>query len=433
LALSRGAEPGASALLAGAAFFAAAELAAGLLIGRFFVAGKAEALLFFAFRPWLLLAAAALVARLPTARRAIFYSAALALASLCETVLLLALGGGSLWSEMLRGLAAGAGLAAVADLVLQLGRRLGRRAGQAAAIGALALLFVVPQGLRPYEALLLGGAASEAETKPEVLLMTALPIVWGEGGAFDPASRPSETFRYLQREFAVRPLDAIEPGPLERGRLMLLAQPRMLAPEELVTLDGWVRGGGRILILTDPQLVWPSRWPPGDVRRPPAAGLLAPLLGHWGLRLDPPAGDSVLIEQLPGRNGARRVSLAAPGAFEAAGPACRLAGRPWLARCRIGRGEALVVADADLLHDPMWAGSGAGGSARHLRLADNPLLVADWLDALAGLRRDRVEGPVRWISPAADRTRALLLAALPLAIAFAAALTLRLAGRGRST
>jgi hypothetical protein len=50
-------------LFAGAAAFAAAELAAGLLIGRFFASGRAEALLFLAFRPALLLVAALLAAR----------------------------------------------------------------------------------------------------------------------------------------------------------------------------------------------------------------------------------------------------------------------------------------------------------------------------------------------------------------------------------
>ena len=132
-------------------------------------------------------------------------------------------------------------------------------------------------------------AVGAESANPDLMLMTALPLIWGEGGAFDPASRPQLSYKQLQREFRVRPLDVLDEAGLASGRLLLLAQPRVLAPVELVALDAWVRGGGRALILTDPLLLWPSALPIGDVRRPPAIGLLGPLLAHWGLALDPPA------------------------------------------------------------------------------------------------------------------------------------------------
>ena len=69
-----------SRLLAAGAVYGAAELGIGLLFG-FFSLGRAEALLFYAFRPWLLLVAALLVSRRPLGERLTFYAAALLLAA----------------------------------------------------------------------------------------------------------------------------------------------------------------------------------------------------------------------------------------------------------------------------------------------------------------------------------------------------------------
>jgi len=221
------------------------------------------------------------------------------------------------------------------------------------------------------------------------MLMTALPLIWGEGGAFDPASRPQQSYKKLQKEFRVRPLDVLDEAGLASGRLLLLAQPRALAPAELVALDEWVRGGGRALILTDPVLVWPSALPIGDVRRPPPIGLLGPLLAHWGLALDPPAEagpEPALIETA---NGRRRIVMGAPGRLRKQSGACRIA-RLYLASCAIGRGRAILLADADLLHDETWLRPGTSEDARPI--SDNPLLIADYLDVLAGLSRAR-HGP----------------------------------------
>ena len=430
----RRASRAAGAVLAGAAAVAAAELVLALALGRFWLWGRAEALLFFAFRPWLLLIAAVLAAGAGWRSRAAFYAAALVLAAGCETLFIVALGADRPWAETLRGLAAGAGLALALDLVVQLGRRLVPRIGAAAGGVAAAALFFWGGALHPYEAVVLGPAPPpHAAERPELLLMSALPLVWGEGGAFDPDSRPEPAFAYLEREFQVRPLDAIDPASLGRARLLLLAQPRALAAEELVALDSWVRNGGRVLILTDPQLTWPSRWPPGDVRRPPASGLLGPLLGHWGVRLEAPAGAALQVELLPHPSGPRRLILDAPGRLVAQGSSCRIAGRDFIFRCRIGRGGATIVADADLLRQDLWAPAGAGGGARRARAADNHLLVADWLDGLAGLRRERLEAPIAWAAPDADRRRALVAAALPIALALALGLGLLYTGRRSPT
>ncbi len=65
------------------------------------------------------------------------------------------------------------------------------------------MLFVLPGGLRPYEAVVMAGAGGpEAAEKPDLMLLTALPLVWGELGPLDASSRPAAAFRSLEREFA---------------------------------------------------------------------------------------------------------------------------------------------------------------------------------------------------------------------------------------
>ena len=416
-----------AALIASAALYAAVELAAALAAG-FFLWGRAEALLFLALRPWLLLAAASLVARYRAADRLLFYAGALLLASACETLLLLGLGASNPWPQMLRGLAGGAALLLAFEMAFQLGRKLLGGWGRAVFTVALALLFLTPFGLRGYDLIVLGSTEQKAaEVRPDLMLMTALPIIWGEKGAFDPTGRPAQAYTALQREFQVRPLDVLDKASLGRGDLLLLAQPRALAPEELVELDEWVRRGGRALILTDPALVWPSELALGDSRRPPPIGLLDPILTHWGIRIDPPADRALVVEG----GESRRLAMAAPGTIATSNSGCSVERSRHLARCRIGRGEVILLADADLLHDSLWAAPGEAGAQRHQRRADNPLVVADLLDELAGSRRVRVDGDAEWILRNAARDRALLLAALPLLAAFGCAGVVRLRRRRR--
>jgi hypothetical protein len=196
-------------LIAAAALYAAIELAVGFAAG-FFVLGRAEALLFLALRPWLLLLAASLVARYELRDRLLFYIIALLLAAASETVLLLSLGASNPWPEMLRGLAGGAALAAIADFALQLGSRVIGRWGRPAVTGALALLFLTPIWTAGYEAILIRTNERQVAARPDLMLMTALPIIWGEKGAFDPSSRPAAAYTALEREFDVRPLDVLD-------------------------------------------------------------------------------------------------------------------------------------------------------------------------------------------------------------------------------
>ncbi len=410
-----------SVLAAGAAY-AAAELLAGIFIGNFFGWGRAEALIFLALRPWLLLAAAMLLAKRPWRDRLSVGAAGLVLAGVAETILLLAMGAANPWGEAARGLLAGALLFGLLAFVIPLGRW-------------TALLFVaaflIPNGLKPYEALVTGRwTAPEAAEKRDLMLLSALPLAWAETGPLDPRSRPAAAYAELEREFRIRALDVVDEASLASGRLLLVAQPRALAPAELASLDAWVRRGGRALILTDPMLLWPSELPLGDIRRPPSIGLLGPLLQHWGLSLAPPEQARAVVRQLTAGGAKRRLVLFAPGTFETNSAACTVSDGGVMASCRIGAGRTILVSDADLLHDRLWTGGANPPGERHTRIADNPLVVADLLDRLAGSPRTRLAGSVDWADPAADRRLASLLALLPLLAAATPAAVRRLRRRG---
>jgi hypothetical protein len=259
-------------------------------------------------------------------------------------------------------------------------------------------------------------ARPAAADKPALMLMTGLPIIWGETGPFDPDSRPAAAYPALQREFDIRPLDHLDDRSLGQARLMLLAQPRLLEPTELVALDAWVRRGGRLLILADPDLAWPTGLPLGDVRRPPSTSLLMPLLDHWGVRLERAQARRLWVGFVRDGDRPRRLALAAPGRWIIAGGRCRTVWRGLLAECRQGLGRALLLADADLLHDALWTAPRPRGAERHARLADNPLVIAALLDRMAGSRRERAELSVIWLAPTASRRLALFAALVPILV-----------------
>ena len=397
-------------LLVGAAIFAAAEIAAAILIGRFFDWGRAEALLFFAFRPWLLLVAAMAFSTVGWKRRYAFYAFALLTAGLAESMLLMKLGASDPWPEMLRGWAAGASLVILFDLAIQSAARFGKRKGKVAVSIILVLVMLIPGALRPYERLVLGReTAGPTAERPEVTVMTSLPIIWGEKSPFDPGSGPSASWRALQQEFTLRPVDFLDSESLSETRLMLIAQPRQLSPQELVRLDEWVRGGGRTLILADPALAWPSDMPPGDVRRGISTNMLTPLLSHW--RIEVGETDKAVRTH---RLGDRQLLLAGSAGLISRNPACRQEAS-FVLDCRIGRGRAIVVADADLLHDSTSIPDGSESAQRHDRLSDNVPAIADWLDRLGRTRRQRSAGRVEWADPHFSRGSAVATASLAVA------------------
>ena len=226
-------------------------------------------------------------------------------------------------------------------------RRAGFRARAAVLIGAVAiaaagLAFVADhkadvgdRRAEPPAATAAGGA------KPDLMLLTTLPLVFGERFGLEGGGSPA--LEALETRYTVVPVGVADARSLARGRLLLMAHPLAQPAEALVDLDRWVRGGGRLLLLADPALEWRSELPFGDPLRPPPAFADTGLLKHWGLRLDAP--DERGPRQLT--LGGQPILTASPGALFGA---CRISADRLVAHCRLGKGEATIVADADFLN-----------------------------------------------------------------------------------
>ncbi len=197
----------------------------------------------------------------------------------------------------------------------------------------------------------------EREERPDIALMTTLPIYWGESvniaEALSNDAPPHWVRTALERDHDLIPVDTLSTQNLAGHRNLFLAQPRAFSGAENVALDEWVRGGGRVLLFADPMLTGHSRFTIGDRRRPQDVALLSPILGRWGLELRfdeaQPTGERVedadgiaIPVDLAGHFAEAPVSADAPSE-------CELSGEGLVASCRIGRGHALIVGDAALL------------------------------------------------------------------------------------
>lgn len=179
--------------------------------------------------------------------------------------------------------------------------------------------------------------------RPSLLLLTGLPLLFNEDFSISGGGSPA--LKRLATRYRLAPISVTDATELAKGRLLLMAQPQAQTAENLVTLDAWVRGGGRVLLLADPLLEWPSKRPLGDVTRPPLMFADTGLLQHWGLRLDAPDRRGPAERLL----GDHKVTTASPGTIYGR---CTIARDGLIADCRLGRGRAIVVADADFLNVP---------------------------------------------------------------------------------
>jgi hypothetical protein len=205
-----------------------------------------------------------------------------------------------------------------------------------AVIGAAALLFAaVQRGPGP--------RAPHPGPPPTLPPLTSLPLVFSEDSSLEGGG--SSALEALETRYRVVPISVTDGADLAKGRLLLMAHPLAQTAENLVVLDSWVRRGGRVLLLADPMLEWPSKRPLGDPLRPPPMFADTGLLAHWGLTLDAPDRRGAKAQAL----GGYKIVTSSPGALS--GNGCEISADRLVAHCRIGRGKATVVADADLL-DP---------------------------------------------------------------------------------
>ena len=215
-------------------------------------------------------------------------------------------------------------------------------------------------------------APSEPTNKPELGLMSSLPILWAGNDAFASLAEGDSPAHWaktaLEGRYTLDPVDTLTAQTLAGKEVLLLAQPRVLSPQENVALDTWVRAGGKVLLFADPQLVGDYDYPIGDPRRPLDTALLSPILARWGLELMQGAGTVEVLEI-----GGSEMAIAAAGTFRqipAEGSTCTVTLENVLATCAIGKGRVVVLADATLVEDPV----GGAGSP-------------DALNALLGMAR----------------------------------------------
>lgn len=189
-------------------------------------------------------------------------------------------------------------------------------------------------------------------------IVSALPLFWPEGRSLTEmvGQNGDEGRSPVADIVGAHAIDTVDGIALAKLDSIILAQPRLLRPEELVALDSWLEGGGKAVIFADPLLMWPTGLSMGDPRRPPVTSLLDPLLAHWGLRLEPADSDHLIERRmLPTGHvlivaGASRFTLTQEGG----GRLCALAGDGLMALCRIGAGKVRLIADADVIDDRLW-------------------------------------------------------------------------------
>lgn len=178
--------------------------------------------------------------------------------------------------------------------------------------------------------------------RPTLVLLTSLPLVFGESFGLDGGG--SAALTRLEQRYHVVPIGLADQASLKGQALLLLAHPRAQPAEVLVELDQWVRGGGKVLLLADPRLDWPSERPMGDRLRPSPAFADTGLLRHWGMTLAGPE------ETGPAEAGNGRIDVKTSSPGQLASRSCKLLGNGFVARCRLGKGQATVIADADFLN-----------------------------------------------------------------------------------
>ena len=231
----------------------------------------------------------------------------------------------------------------------------------------------------------LSNGAPASTDRPRVAYLSSIALAQGEGDIADVVSGAAEAdpfYARLTERFELQPIDDLTRIDALAPRALLLIQPRGLSGAENVALDNWVRGGGRLLLLTDPALMRESHYPMGDKRRPVFTALTSPLLTHWGLELTLPIEEAEAVVSRTVDHAS--FDTAAPGRFvykgkgaETTAP-CRIKADGLIARCGVRKGRAVLVADADFIDPAIWD---AGG----LMSADDGIVwLEQELDALSG-------------------------------------------------
>lgn len=202
-------------------------------------------------------------------------------------------------------------------------------------------------------------------------LMTSLPLYWPLGAGLEDiaaGTAPAPWQRAaIEARYALVPLDTLSPipalspdqpdsDPLAQLDRLAVIQPRGLSPADNVALDAWVREGGRLLLALDPALTGEYDLPLGDPRRPTDSALIPPVVARWGLAVSFDEAQPVAVARQALAGAA--LPLALPGQITAQGGDCTVLAQGAAARCRVGKGQVTLIADAALFEHPELAGKG---------------------------------------------------------------------------
>ena len=207
--------------------------------------------------------------------------------------------------------------------------------------------------------------------RPKLGLMTSLPLYWPLGADMAAiASGTAETpwqRELLERGFELVPLDTLSPiaglmegeaetDPLAGLERLAVIQPRGLSPADNVALDAWVRKGGQLLLVLDPLLTGEYAFALGDPRRPADTALIPPVVERWGLAV---AYDDTQEATRSVQIGERDFTVvqAGEGSLIADANSCAILGKGVAARCTIGAGTVILIADAALFEHRELAGA----------------------------------------------------------------------------
>lgn len=201
---------------------------------------------------------------------------------------------------------------------------------------------------------------SNGSRPPAVVLMSSIALQWGET-EFDVLARgeanPNPLFLRLSEGRKIIAVDNVAQLQASRAKVAILIQPRAFAPDELVRLDKWVRAGGRLLFFADPALQWPSELPIGDPARPLFTSMHSPLFEHWGVELVLPMEANAASAEARLQLGQYKLRTLSAGQWQPlknGDQLCRIEREALLAECRPGKGQAVLIADADLLQASLW-------------------------------------------------------------------------------
>ncbi|WP_424770806.1 ABC transporter [Pontixanthobacter sp.] len=206
------------------------------------------------------------------------------------------------------------------------------------------------------------GTVAQRERQP-LGMITSLPIYWSGGDLsdmLDTAQNAPDAVHWVRAETQKRydiilldnlaEADGLAPNPrLAKLRYLLLAQPAALPPADLVALDSWVRGGGRLLLFADPLLTEETGFGLGDRRRPQDMATISPLINRLGLT------ETFDIAQSAQPSAVTFGNIVLPvhkyGLFTARNDVrpCAITSGGVIAQCEVGRGRAIIVLDAHLL------------------------------------------------------------------------------------